>query len=61
LLDSHSKTNKAKNKDEKDVPGIWDRDRDMSIGGRLMDDSKRADVVKNAKELGGRFGGGSYL
>lgn len=40
---------------------IWDRDRDMSITGRLMNDGKRNDMVKQAKELGGRFGGGSYL
>lgn len=43
------------------MPGIWDRDRDMGVGGRLMDDEKRADIVRNAKDLGGRFGGGSYL
>jgi hypothetical protein len=43
------------------VPGIWDRDRDMSVGGRLMDDAKRADAVRSAKDLGGRFGGGSFL
>jgi hypothetical protein len=33
----------------------------MSVGGRLMDDKKRSDIVRNAKDLGGRFGGGSYL
>ncbi|KAI5480887.1 hypothetical protein MNV49_006696 [Pseudohyphozyma bogoriensis] len=61
LLDSHAKSKKAKGDDKDGPPGIWDRDRDMAVGGRLMDDAKRADVVKNAKELGGRFGGGSYL
>lgn len=33
----------------------------MSVGGRLMDDGKRADIVQSAKELGSKFGKGSYL
>lgn len=33
----------------------------MSVGGRLLDDNKRADMVRNAKDLGGRFGGGGFL
>lgn len=61
MLDAHSKSGKKADPKEKEVPGIWDRDRDMSVGGRLMDGDKRADIVKSAKELGGRFGGGSYL
>ncbi|KAL8283735.1 hypothetical protein RQP46_005530 [Phenoliferia psychrophenolica] len=61
MLDAHSKSSKKADPKEKEVPGIWDRDRDMSLGGRLMDGDKRADIVKSAKELGGRFGGGSYL
>ena len=61
MLDAHSKSSKKVESKEKEVPGIWDRDRDMSLGGRLMDGDKRADIVKSAKELGGRFGGGSYL
>ena len=69
LLDSHSSSSKrAKKNATEDEPEakdggkeIWDRDRDMSITGRLMEDGARADVVKQAKELGGRFGGGTYL
>lgn len=69
LLDSHSSSSKrAKKNAADDEPEakdggkeIWDRDRDMSITGRLMEDGARADVVKQAKELGGRFGGGTYL
>ncbi|BGP57032.1 hypothetical protein JCM8202_004530 [Rhodotorula sphaerocarpa] len=64
LLDKHVKSGKKGDKGEADdraPTAIWDRDRDMSIGGRLMDDSQRTSAVKNAKGLGGRFGGGSFL
>lgn len=63
LLDQHTSSGASKKlkPGEKEVPGIWDRDRDMSVGGRLMDDKKRSDIVRNAKDLGGRFGGGGYL
>lgn len=70
LLDSHSSSSKrakknATNDDEPEAKDggkeIWDRDRDMSVTGRLMEDGARADVVKQAKELGERFGGGTYL
>lgn len=60
LLDTHE-VKKTSAVDEKGGSGIWDRDRDMSVTGRLYDQGKRAEVVKQAKELGGRFGGGSYL
>ncbi|GAA5986008.1 hypothetical protein JCM10908_006369 [Rhodotorula pacifica] len=63
LLDKHAKASRANGKesDDRAPTAIWDRDRDMSLGGRLMDDSQRTSVVKNAKGLGGRFGGGSFL
>ncbi|EJT98975.1 hypothetical protein DACRYDRAFT_101581 [Dacryopinax primogenitus] len=56
MLDMHASKQKSKgegghNKD--DV--IWDHERDMSIGGRLMDEGKRKDIIKDAKGLGGRF------
>ncbi|KAJ3967878.1 hypothetical protein EV361DRAFT_456923 [Lentinula raphanica] len=44
--------------DEKDL-GIWDHGRDMAVSGRLMDDSKRNKMIKEAKSLGDRFGSGS--
>ncbi|KAF8308613.1 hypothetical protein DL93DRAFT_2086652 [Clavulina sp. PMI_390] len=44
---------------------IWDRDRDMSLGGRLMDDKARGKLISDAKNLGSRFSaagkGGRYL
>lgn len=63
LLDKHAKDAKKAGKDGDDraATAIWDRDRDMGVGGRLMDDGQRASAVKNAKGLGGRFGGGSFL
>ncbi|BGP34083.1 hypothetical protein JCM10296v2_005898 [Rhodotorula toruloides] len=64
LLDQHSKSSKSKGKDADDdraPTAIWDRDRDMGVGGRLMDDHQRANAIKNAKGLGGKFGGGGFL
>ncbi|KAG2340302.1 hypothetical protein BDR05DRAFT_890106 [Suillus weaverae] len=43
---------------------IWDHERDMSLGGRLMDDKQRQKLLRDAKGLGERFGsgrGGSFL
>ncbi|KAG8926156.1 hypothetical protein FRC03_010733 [Tulasnella sp. 419] len=65
LLEMHSKAEakKAKNEDEA-PPAIWDRDRDMGLGGRLMDEKSRSKLIKDARGLGDRFGhskGGSYM
>ncbi|KAG6894563.1 hypothetical protein C0993_011223 [Termitomyces sp. T159_Od127] len=56
LLAQHgaSGTPDTKEKDDR----IWDHSRDMSIGGRLMDDSKRAKLIHEARGLGDRFGTG---
>ena len=63
----HEKT-KAKEKKEKsdkdEPPVIWDHARDMSLGGRLMDEKQRSKMISDARSLGDRFGsgkGGSYL
>lgn len=58
LLDAHSKSKKGEPKEQHNG---WDRDRDMAVSGRLLDDGKRSEMVKGAKELGGRFSSGSYL
>ncbi|KAJ3902269.1 hypothetical protein F5879DRAFT_964911 [Lentinula edodes] len=44
--------------DEKDL-GIWDHGRDMAVSGRIMDDSKRNKMIRDAKSLGDRFGSGN--
>lgn len=57
LIAQHGSTSKADDtKDEKS--GIWDHARDMSLGGRLMDDAKRNQLVREARGLGDRFGTG---
>jgi hypothetical protein len=52
----HARGGKGDEKDDK--KGIWDRDRDMALSGRLMDDGKRNKMIKEAKGLGDRFGTG---
>ncbi|GAA6000718.1 GPALPP motifs-containing protein 1 [Rhodotorula paludigena] len=64
LVDKHTKDLKSKPKnadDERAPTQIWDRDSMMGVGGRLMDDGQRANAIKNAKGLGGRFSGGSFM
>ncbi|KAK7038027.1 GPALPP motifs-containing protein [Favolaschia claudopus] len=56
LVDMHSRAGKGEEKDEHKA--IWDRDRDMGLGGRLMDDDKRTKMIKEAKGLGDRFATG---
>jgi len=56
LVDMHARAGKGQEKDE--TKAIWDRDRDMGLSGRLMDDDKRNKMLKEAKSLGDRFGTG---
>ena len=61
LVDAHIEKEKAKGNSmegEKDL-GIWDHGRDMAVSGRLMDDSQRNKMIRDAKSLGDRFGSGS--
>jgi hypothetical protein len=58
LVEVHAQSTKGK-KDDKEDKGIWDHGRDMSLGGRLMDDGKRNKMIKEAKGLGDRFGAGT--
>ncbi|KAG6865827.1 hypothetical protein C0991_011446 [Blastosporella zonata] len=57
LVAQHEASGKADTKDKEDL-GIWDHSRDMSLGGRLMDDSKRTKLIREAQGLGDRFGAG---
>ncbi|KAH8922276.1 hypothetical protein BT69DRAFT_1282387 [Atractiella rhizophila] len=50
----------SEEEDEK-PPAIWDHDRDMGLKGRLMDEKSRNKYIAGAKDLGSKFGGGSYL
>jgi len=59
LVDAHTEREGHKNKDADEPPSaIWDHSRDMSLGGRLMDDTQRQKLVRDAKGLGDRFGTG---
>ncbi|KAF5356095.1 hypothetical protein D9756_004384 [Leucocoprinus leucothites] len=63
LVEQH--TSRKNIEDEDDGPkAIWDHSRDMALGGRLMDDGKRNQMIRDSKGLGDRFGsggGGSFL
>ncbi|CCO35146.1 putative protein KIAA1704 OS=Homo sapiens GN=KIAA1704 PE=1 SV=1 [Rhizoctonia solani AG-1 IB] len=65
-IEAHNKSSRGKSlvelhapavKDPNEAPpGIWDHSRDMGLTGRLMDDSSRQKMLKDAKGLGDRFG-----
>lgn len=55
---SKSAAQKAKEKKEE---VIWDREKMMGVGGKLMGEKEKQDMFKDARGLGGRFGGGSFL
>jgi len=58
-IDREKDEEKDKDKDKDSEPSvIWDHARDMSLGGRLMDDKQRQKLLRDAKGLGERFGSG---
>ncbi|KAK7467472.1 hypothetical protein VKT23_004525 [Stygiomarasmius scandens] len=57
LVDSHKKSMKEEEGDPK-ADMIWDHSRDMSLGGRLMDDGSRNKMIRDARALGDRFSSG---
>jgi len=61
LVEQHSMREKSEDEDD-GSKAIWDHARDMAVGGRLLDDNKRNQMIHEAKGLGDRFGkGGSFL
>jgi len=61
MLDAHAETDSHRKKTEDEAPpppGIWDHARDMSLGGRLMDEKDRRKMVQDARGLADRFGSG---
>lgn len=59
LVNAHTDRDAQKKKTTDEEPaGIWDHARDMSLGGRLMDEKQRQKMLKDAKALGDRFGTG---
>jgi len=65
LVNAHTQEETKRKKDAQEEPAaIWDHTRDMSVGGRLMDEKDRRRVIQDAKGLSDRFGagkGGSFL
>ncbi|EPQ61252.1 hypothetical protein GLOTRDRAFT_135771 [Gloeophyllum trabeum ATCC 11539] len=60
LLQQHATSEKS-SKDKagsEEPPVIWDHARDMALGGRLMDDKKRDQIINDSKGLSDRFGAG---
>ncbi|KAF5340569.1 hypothetical protein D9611_007467 [Ephemerocybe angulata] len=57
LIDQHASAAESK-PDNEGPPAIWDHSRDMGLGGRLMDDDKRKQMLQEAKGLGDRFSSG---
>lgn len=55
LVKQHSSKTKEEDASE-EPPALWDHSRDMSLGGRLMDDKSREKMIKDARGLGDRFG-----
>ncbi|KAI6096582.1 hypothetical protein EDD16DRAFT_644967 [Pisolithus croceorrhizus] len=59
LVDTHIEREAQKKADVDEEPAaIWDHSRDMSIGGRLMDEKQRKQMLREARGLGDRFGTG---
>jgi hypothetical protein len=62
LVDQHSRTSgKEAAAKIKAQSAVWDRDRDMALGGRLMDEGKRQAALRDASTLSTKFAGSSYL
>ncbi|KZV77439.1 hypothetical protein PENSPDRAFT_645094 [Peniophora sp. CONT] len=60
LVDAHEQAESRKKKDPGEgPPGIWDHQRDMATGGRLMDDRDRRKLINDSKDLSSRFGAGT--
>jgi hypothetical protein len=57
---SNSKTKSEKETKRKQAV-VWDHDAMMGVNSKLMSENQKADLIKEAKGLGGLFGGGSFL
>ncbi|KDQ51406.1 hypothetical protein JAAARDRAFT_62609 [Jaapia argillacea MUCL 33604] len=58
LINQHSSSTSKSGPQTDETPGIWDHSRDMGLSGRLLDDSTRNKIIKDARGLGERFGSG---
>lgn len=59
---SKRKHRKASRSPSPEAPAFWDREKMMGMGGRLMDEGKRREIIgSSSTDLGAKFGSGSYL
>ncbi|KAI6022337.1 hypothetical protein BKA83DRAFT_4277620 [Pisolithus microcarpus] len=59
LVDTHMEREVQKKVDVDEEPAaIWDHSRDMSVGGRLMDEKQRKQMLREVRGLGDGFGTG---
>lgn len=59
---SKKKHRKASRSPSPEAPAFWDREKMMGHGGRMMDASKRREIIGTSSvDLGAKFGSGSYL
>ena len=40
---------------------VWDHSAMKGVSSKFLSDAQKSELVKDAKGLGGRFGGGSFL
>ncbi|MBW0470093.1 hypothetical protein O181_009808 [Austropuccinia psidii MF-1] len=61
-LENTSKSKSAAEKEaEKKQAVVWDHDTMMGVGGKLLGEREKNSMIRDAKALGGRFGGSSFL
>ena len=58
MHESERKKEKKSKAGEEEPAVIWDHARDMSVGGKLMDEKQRGKLISDARSLGDRFGSG---
>jgi hypothetical protein len=54
LLEMHQAAQSTET--DKATEAYWDRERDLGMGGRIMDQKTRNKMIQDAKSLGDRFG-----
>jgi len=69
LLDLHKTAESNVTREETSLAGdkkkpsmaVWDHSAMMGVSSKFLSDAQKSELVKDAKGLGGRFGGGSFL
>ncbi|KAI9620749.1 hypothetical protein H4Q26_013419 [Puccinia striiformis f. sp. tritici PST-130] len=61
LATSQIQRQRQRKKRRKKQAVVWDHDAMMGVNTKLLSKNQKADMIKDAKGFGGRFGGGSFL